>query len=560
MLTEIRIENLALIENLKLNLKSGLTVFTGETGAGKSIVLNGIGLIVGGRGHRELIRTGEKKLLVESLFDLRKQPNLALWLRENDLLEENADPELILHRLITEKQSKCRINGLLQPVNVMKEIGRRLVDIHGQHDHQSLLDATSHIDFLDNFAGLQPLRNEVSVIYQKYTDLKRQLKSLQTKESERLRQVDMLTFQINEIKKAYLQTGELEELEALQNKLGNAEQLKELVQGSFHKLYESEGSLIEGLQEIVGNIQEASDMDCELSDLADQLTSAVDALQDCARDLGRRTGDYETDPQTLDDTIRRIDQIRALQRKYGATIEDILNFLNECEIELEKLDNVSESQEFLEKEIEKECQKLLALVKKLSEKRKNFATDLETKVMQELAELSMEKTQFRVAFTGENQPVESRLTSKGIDNVEFLISPNVGEELRPLAKIASGGELSRIMLAIKTILAKVDAVPVLIFDEIDTGIGGAVGSAIGRKLKELAKSRQVFCVTHLAQIAGYADQHYVVEKTIQKKRTLTSVREITDDERVRELARMLGGTTSAKAMKHASELLVGNSQ
>ncbi len=552
MLKELSIRGFALIDQLELSFYSGFSVLTGETGAGKSIIIDAISLLLGARASSEMIRSGSEQAIVEGCFELT--PYLQELLQEWNIA---GDDDVILAREITTNgRSKCRINGRLATLAQFAELGPYLVDILGQHDHQSLLNVESHIGLLDAF-GDNEFQKKKEVFYQLYQDYEtvrtRRVK-LAKNERERARRMDLLRYQIAEIAEAQLEIGEDGLLHDERTRLGNAERLQSVTTSIYTRLKEThEGyrGLLDSVAELVHELTAVLRFDSSLQPISDLFSGAVNQLEEGCRGLRHYIEETQADPRRLAIVEDRLQLIHELQRKYGETIYDVLAYFANTQQELEELLNSSQTMSGLEAQEHELLGRLQELGQLLSEARREMAEVLKQKIEQQLALLNMDKTTFCVEILA----LET-LTPTGADKVEFKLSANVGEGLKPLAKIASGGEMSRIMLALKTILAQTDRPPTLIFDEVDAGIGGLTAPRVAAKLKELSQKFQVLAVTHLPVVASCADQHYFIEKQTEAKRTLLTVNELDEDCRIKELTRMLGGSdTEGITAAHAKELL-----
>jgi DNA repair protein RecN (Recombination protein N) len=564
MLKELNIKNFAIIDQLRVEFGPGLNVLTGETGAGKSIVVDALNLALGERASTDLVRTGSLEAVVEAAFELN---GLGSTMVANILaaqgIEAAPGEDLIVRRVISVAgKSKVYINGSLANLNTLAELGAHLADIHGQHEHQSLLSVDQQMDMLDSFGGLLTVREAFEASYHQLNELRKQLTGLEAGEREKAQREDLLRYQANEIEGARLKEGEDEELANEQRVLANSEKLAGLATSADATLYSSEGSALAALKRVVTNVRDIAAIDNKLTPVLELLDSGRAQIEEAAREVAAYAERMDFDPNRLEQIGDRLDMIQKLKKKYGGTIQEITAFGAAAAAELEKIERSGEEMERLRKEILGLKTGITAKAKDLTKKRTAAAKELEKKVEGELGHLGMKKTTFVVKIMqepGDDTTDGLRAGSRGADRVEFLISPNPGEEPRPLAKIASGGELSRIMLALKTILVEGDPIPTLVFDEVDAGIGGAVAEEVGKKLRKIATRRQVFCITHLAQIASMATSHYGVAKAVKKDRTSTEVRLLGDQERVDEIARMLGGKTITDAtLKHAEEMIVRN--
>ncbi len=542
MLRELHIKNVAVIEEATVSFNEGFQALTGETGAGKSILIDSINMALGERASRDIIRSGEEFALVDITFEVDNQSIL------DEIEEFGIDVSdgivLISRRISADGKSKCTINGRLMPLNIVKEVGEKLINIHGQNDNQSILSPKSHIVFVDEYAQNSEIINEYKEQYKKVKDIQEEIESLRTDESEKERLIELLGFQVGEIDDAKLKTGEEEELEERRSFLANAEKIAENAGGAYYGLHggDENGGAYDNLLSAVKKLENIRDFDGKISAYCDTLTSVLAEVEDVMYELHSYIGEINYSEKELDSTENRLSLISSLKRKYGSTIEEILDFAEKGRERLSAIESSDERLEELTAELNRERVVLGELAEKLTRSRVDAALKLQECIMNELSELDMQKIRFSVSIS----PVtdiegEIRFTSKGCDDVEFLISANPGEELKPLSKIASGGEMSRIMLAIKSVLSDSDSVETMIFDEIDTGVSGRAAQKIAEKIGKLAKKRQILCITHLAQIAAMADYQYLIEKNADDVSTKTTVRCVEGDERIQELARIIGG-------------------
>lgn len=563
MLKTLRIKDYAIIENLEIDFSSGLNILTGSTGAGKSILIGALSLVLGEKADSGLIRTGASHSAVEAIFEVKRNSALAVFLQNESLSSE--ENSVIVRRGISSKGgSKNFVNDKTVALATLKTIGDFLVDLHGQHQHQSLLDHKKHINFLDNFGNYSNLLNSVA---KNYWDLRKKMDELNSlNEQEKIAQdkMELYSFQLSEIEKANLQPGEEEKLIQEKSVLENVEKISQSVGIILDNLQESEDSVLKRLAVAQKELNSATTWDKSLKEQQEFLENSYIQIKELARHFDNYKDKLEYDPERLNHIRERMDLLIKLKKKYGKSPEELIAYAGEIKKSLNLLENRSELIEKLEAEIAKDTETLKENCLKLSTARKKKALVLQKKISQELIFLGMEKTRFEIQMNyleDDNGLIhlegkKYKVDEKGLDQVEFLISPNIGEELKPLAKIASGGEISRIMLALKSALAEADNVSTLIFDEIDSGIGGEVAHKVGRKLKELSKSHQVLAITHLQQIASVADQHYQVFKEVKGERTLTRIKKLSKEERVTEIARMLSGKkVTALAEKQASQLL-----
>ncbi|NPV26243.1 MAG: DNA repair protein RecN [Firmicutes bacterium] len=556
MLLELNIQNVALIEQLRLNFSRGLNVLTGETGAGKSIIIDAVSLLLGGRASVDYIRTNEDRAVVEGVFQCQGHVEVSRCLHELGIeLEE--DGTLILLREITRTgRNICRVNGRTVPLSVYRELGQNLVEIHGQHENQRLLNSNQHLPLLDNFGGgeLLGLVNELQGIYRAIGAVRKELERWTGNEKEVARRLDLLQYQIEEIDAARLRVDEELQLENERTRLMYAEKLASQTERAYQYIFaggKQQAAAFDLIGRAVAELRGLVGIDPSLNQILENLESTQYLLEDMARELRTYRENIEFNPQRLDAVEQRLELIRQLKRKYGDSIQEILRYRTEAVAEREEIRRSGDKITALSAELQRLEQEFADRATILSARRKEAARRLEVLIKRELSDLAMESTQFQVSLR-----LRQNWTSSGYDEVEFLISPNPGEQPRPLSKIASGGELSRIMLAIKTILAGVDGIPTLIFDEIDTGIGGRALQGVALKLEQVARDCQVICVTHAPQIASFAETHFCITKEVQGERTRTQVRALTADERVEEIARMLGGAeVTPLTRQHAREML-----
>ena len=553
MLTELRIKNFAIIDELSLSFSKGFNVLTGETGAGKSIILNAVHLLLGDKAAEEWIRSSEEEASVEALFDISGNPEMTKKVKEKipQLQDSGEEDSLLIRRVISRTgRGKVFISGNLATLGMLTEVGEGLLSIYGQHEHQSLQRLETHIDILDEFGGLIGLREEFKKQYQGFLSLSEEVGKIREEKERRAKEQELMVFQSKEIAASGVQIGEEESLKEERVILTHAKKLMDFARLSEETLYSGEGAVIERIQRILHQGGEMASIDPSLSQPMKALESTLIQLEEIAlvlRDYSRRV---EVNPMKLDEIENRLEEIDRLKKKYGSTVEKILSFKTKIDDALESLALDEERLSGLEDRLEPLRQIVKDLGERLSEERRRIALELKKAVERELNSLGMKKIIFEIAID------PSALSPKGVDRVEFLISPNIGEEVRPLAKIASGGELSRMMLAMKRILAKVGGRQVLIFDEVDSGIGGAMAEIVGKKLKELSRHHQVICVTHLPQIACFADQHHSVRKEVRSGRTLTKVDRLGKESVVDEIARMLGGVkVTEKTRAHAQEMI-----
>jgi DNA repair protein RecN (Recombination protein N) len=561
-LKELRIINFAIIDELHVHFSQGLHVFTGETGAGKSIIIEALSLALGGRASAEMIRSGEDTATIEAAFDVAGHPAVIDLARAHGI--DISGEELVIKRAISPTRSRVYVNGTLSTVSVLELLGAKLVEIHGQFEQQTLLHPEHQLDIFDSYAGVLELRRALERNYYYLQGLRKRLAELTMQADERARRQQLLQFQLQEIDQAALRPGEEEEIKGERQVLMHTEKLLQITQGSSELLYAGEDTVVERLGRVLVALDEVSIIDPVLKPVTDDLRAALYQMEEAGRMLGDYASRVEFDPVRLAEIEERLAELSALKRKYGATVDDILAQRESLDKELESLQHQAENIDALHAEIGLTERQVREQAVDLSQRRVAVGTALAEAVEHELQALSMSAAHFVISFhrtpdpagfiTVDGAPVQ--LTPVGIESVEFLFTSNPGEEPRPLAKIASGGEVSRVMLALKSILAAVERVPTLVFDEVDTGIGGGVAEVVGRKLKALTKACQVFCITHLPQVASRGDIHFLIEKQVVLGRTVTAVRPLTQRERVDEIARMSGGLVITETTrKLATELL-----
>ncbi len=561
MLLQLEIRNIALIEHVCLEFGEGLNVLTGETGAGKSIIIDSLSAILGERISRDIIRTGADRAFVEAVFRVDNERFEDLF--ESLGIDAESDGTLILSReLSTAGKSVCRVNGRMVTASVLRDFSSRLVDLHGQHDSQSLLKTENHILLLDSFAGEQiaSIKREYDDILDKYRQVRKKLRDLTGDPGERERRIDLLRYQVDEIKKSAIRSGEEEELNRQRTYLANAEKILSSLSSAYDLLYTGgrRGAALDLANDALTDISGICAYDERFEKLRSRLEDAIYQLTDVAEDIRRERDSVEFEPGMLDSIEERLDLIFRLKRKYGKSIEEVLEYCEKCERELTELEESTERIGQLERDLAETEEKLYKTAQKLHESRLEAARFLEEKIEGELRQLQFKNARFKVGivFNDSRGSGPAEFTQNGLDSVEFMFSANAGEPLKPLARIASGGEMSRVMLAIKTILADIDGVPVLVFDEIDTGISGKTAQTVGEKLFFISTGRQVLCVTHLTQIACMADRHFLIEKVTHDNSTRTVVKVLEGADRRDEIARLLGGSsTSDITMKHSEEIL-----
>lgn len=555
MLKRLLIKNFALIDELTVEFTGSLNVLTGETGAGKSIVIDAVALLLGGRAQSDYIRHGSEKSYIEGSFYLNEKHQVFEYLKEIGV--DHEEGLIILTREIsTEGKNVARINGRTLTLGQYRKAGIQIVDIHGQHDHQALLQVDHHLDILDKLGELEHsvLVQNFSNEYYEWQNIKKKLNAFSGKEEERLRNIDFFKYQLQEINRAKLQPGEEEEeLKKEASIHANAEKIANSLQNAYQNLYGGEASspASEALGQAISSLEDALKYDDDIAVFIEKLQPTQYIIEEVSTEIRNYVENIEFSPQRLEQIEKRLQLISDLKKKYGNSIQEIIQYAIKAEAEIEILETSFEQTAELKRAEEIIYEKLTTKAQELSKKRLELSIELERKVKEQLKELSMPDVDFKVKFT------ETSLSQSGSDSVEFLISPNKGEILMPVAKIASGGELSRIMLSIKTILADKDGIGTLIFDEIDSGVGGKSAQKLAEKLKRISCSQQVICVTHSAIIASVGDEHILVYKTETEGRTITKLKYLSDEERIEELTRMIGGENSTEELKkHASQMIM----
>lgn len=547
MLSLLHIENIAVIECADISFDRGFNVLTGETGAGKSIVIDAISAILGERAYRDMIRTGTTKASVRAVFT--EVPELS-WFAENGV---EYDPETVIQREIhLDGKNVCRVNGSLVSVSILRKLGIQLINIHGQHDSASLFDEDNHLTFLDAFGDNEAIRANYSEKYEAVSKLRREIDRISMDEGEKLRRMETLKFQINEIEKAELEAGEDEELEARRKILQNAEKLSDGMEEAVECLYGGDDS--DGAAGLLSQAEHALARLARFTDayaaLHEKVADLMYQVQDAAEEVRDARDDLSYSADELEQIESRLDKIHRLRRKYGVTCADILEYLEKAKKELDEIEFADDHVERLKKKLKKAEKEAWDAAKVLRENRKETAEAMSVRILTELAQLDMPRVQFEVQFA------ELDLTSNGADSVAFYMSANAGEALKPMSKVASGGELARIMLAMKNVLAEKDQVNTLIFDEVDTGVSGRAAQKVAEKLRSVATHKQVLCVTHLPQLAALANTHLLIAKSERDGRTYTSVTPLDIEGRKRELARIIGGTNITETtLKSAEEML-----
>ncbi len=548
MLTDLSIKNVAIIESLHLTFRAGLTMLTGETGAGKSIIIDAVGLIMGSRASNDLIRSGAEEAVVEAIFDISALPMLRQQLEDAGL---EAGSELLIRRSISRSgKNRIFINGGMATLSLLSDLSRCLINIYGQHESQTLLRPENHLLLLDAFASSSALRVEFAQKFGQLLSVQKHMEHMEEEEREAARKLDLLSFQFAEISAANLQPGEEAELEERRQVLASAEKLRGTCADAFERLYGGDGAILGQLRRITSAIADLAIIDHTLSGLATNMENSYLQLEDTSLSLRDYASRIEADPGTLQVTDDRLDQISRLKKKYSLNVEGLLALKNEIDAELDQLRGNEHDRQNLDTERGRLATELQTLGAELTKRRTTAAKALKKALEVEAHQLAMKNAVFEIAL----EPLSEARTT-GFERIEFLFSPNPGEPPRPLVRIASGGELSRLMLAIKQVLPEVE-VPTLVFDEVDSGIGGATSELVGKKLKNVATRQQVLCITHLPQVAVFADHHLRVEKLVVDNRTTTQVLVLEGAARTREVARMLAGATiTESAVSHAAEML-----
>ncbi|WP_044747883.1 DNA repair protein RecN [Bacillus alveayuensis] len=565
MLAELSIKNFAIIEALSISFEKGLTVLTGETGAGKSIIIDAIHLLVGGRGSAEFVRYGETKAEIEGLFLLEDETH-PCYEKCAEFGIDISDGMVVLRREISvHGKSVCRVNGKLVTIAALREIGSTLVDIHGQHEHQELMDPEKHLPLLDQYGGEEIVAalEEYQAVYKKYEQLKKQLQRLNENEQQMAHRLDLLTFQLEEIQKAQLKPNEDEELMEEKVKIMNFQKIYEALKNSYEALFGEQRGL-DWIGLAMSHLDDVTDIDSALKEAYEIISNSYYLMEEVAYKLRDQLEQLEYDPERLDFIESRLNEINHLKRKYGRTVDDILQYAEKIAEEIDTIKHRDSHIHKLQKELESVTEDLLIEAKNVTNVRKKYAKILIDSIHQELKDLYMEKTRFDIVFAKREGSIDDPLLDgipvkfhrDGVDHIEFYISTNVGEPLKPLTKVASGGELSRIMLAMKSIFSKHQGVTSIIFDEVDTGVSGRVAQAIAEKIYRVSINSQVLCISHLPQVAAMADTHLFISKETVENRTKTSVKVLSEEEKIKEIGRMISGVEITDLTKeHAKELL-----
>ena len=558
MLLNLHINNIALIDELDIAFSAGLNVLSGETGAGKSIIVDSLNLVLGERADRELIKSGEERALVEAVFDISRHERVKRVLDKNEI-ERMGDTVVLARELWRNDRNVCRVNGTLVTLTIVKQISDLLVDIHGQHEHQTLLHAKNHLGFIDRFgeSKINPLRKNVKTLYNDYASIKRSIELLCGDERERERNLDLLRFQIDEITAANLKPGEEDAVIEEKRRLQSAEKIMETLNIGYDGLLSGGDGIavLDQMKDIINMFEKIADIDPAYQSILERLNEAYYIAEETGVDIREQRDAFFHDTDALSQIEERMNEINHLKRKYGNSIDEIFEYLARSEKEYDRLVNAEEQLGILTEKIKETERKLYNACKSLSEERREIAAQFETMMLKELDDLGMSGAGFKAEFSDIPESEEASYTANGFDKVSFYITLNMGEPLKPLSKVASGGEISRIMLSFKNILGRLDVIETNVFDEIDTGISGRIANVVAEKLASIARERQVICVTHLAQIAAHADRHFLIRKTIEGGRTATATIPLDIDGRVNEIARLAGGNDTALSLQHARELI-----
>lgn len=540
MISTIQIKNIGIIDNLSINLENGFNVLTGETGAGKTLIIDSLGIICGNRFSKEMIRKGEEYSYVEA----------SIYMPEN---QNSIDGNIIVSREIyTNGRNSCKINGRLVTVSELKEFMKQIIDIHGQNDNQTIMDKTSHIGYLDSFIGekILNIKKEYRELFKRYNEIKLELKNNYGDDKEKQRKLDLLEYQLKEIEDVNLKVGEDEKLEEQRKIIMNSEKIVENLEVADNTLSEQ---AIDGINSAIRALEKIENIDETYSQKLSELKNIYYDIQELSRDISQMKEDVYFNEEERNELEERLDLIYSLKRKYGNSIEEILKYKEQIENEIYEIENLDEINNKLKQELSKIKEKMSTLANKMNQIRKECAKELSNKINQELADLEMPNAKFNVKidFNKENE-----FNKNGLDIVEFMIATNIGEEEKSLIKIASGGEMSRIMLGIKSVLADVDKVPVLIFDEIDTGISGKAAKAVSIKMKNIARKHQILCVTHLATIAAKGDYNYYISKEVENDKTRTKIERLDEEKTIKEIARIASGDINEISIEHARQLRI----
>lgn len=540
MISTIQIKNIGIIDNLSINLENGFNVLTGETGAGKTLIIDSLGIICGNRFSKEMIRKGEEYSYVEASIYMPENPT-------------SIDGNIIVSREIyTNGRNSCKINGRLVTVSELKEFMKQIIDIHGQNDNQTIMDKTSHIGYLDSFIGekILNIKKEYRELFKRYNEIKLELKNNYGDDKEKQRKLDLLRYQLKEIENVNLKVGEDEKLEEQRKIIMNSEKIVENLEIADSTLSEQ---AIDGINSAIRALEKIENIDETYSSKLSELKNIYYDIQELNRDISQMKEDVYFNKEERNELEERLDLIYSLKRKYGNSIEEILKYEEQIENEIYEIENLDEINNKLKQELSKIEEKMSTLANKMNQIRNECAKELSNKINKELSDLEMPNAKFNVKI---DFNTENEFNKNGLDIVEFMIATNIGEEEKSLIKIASGGEMSRIMLGIKSVLADVDKVPVLIFDEIDTGISGKAAKAVSIKMKNIARKHQILCVTHLATIAAKGDYNYYISKEVENDKTRTKIERLNEEETIKEIARIASGDVNEVSIEHAKQLRI----
>lgn len=540
MISTIQIKNIGIIDNLSINLENGFNVLTGETGAGKTLIIDSLGIICGNRFSKEMIRKGEEYSYVEASIYMPENPT-------------SIDGNIIVSREIyTNGRNSCKINGRLVTVSELKEFMKQIIDIHGQNDNQTIMDKTSHIGYLDSFIGekILNIKKEYRELFKRYNEIKLELKNNYGDDKEKQRKLDLLRYQLKEIENVNLKVGEDEKLEEQRKIIMNSEKIVENLEIADSTLSEQ---AIDGINSAIRALEKIENIDETYSSKLSELKNIYYDIQELNRDISQMKEDVYFNEEERNELEERLDLIYSLKRKYGNSIEEILKYEEQIENEIYEIENLDEINNKLKQELSKIEEKMSTLANKMNQIRNECAKELSNKINKELSDLEMPNAKFNVKI---DFNTENEFNKNGLDIVEFMIATNIGEEEKSLIKIASGGEMSRIMLGIKSVLADVDKVPVLIFDEIDTGISGKAAKAVSIKMKNIARKHQILCVTHLATIAAKGDYNYYISKEVENDKTRTKIERLNEEETIKEIARIASGDVNEISIEHAKQLRI----
>ncbi len=563
MLSELYISNFALIDNITIKFDKGLNIFTGTTGVGKSLIIGALNFLLGSRATNEIFGTNKKEVTVSGIFIIKNEYILE---EIKERMDSCTEEEIIIQRRLDQNgRNRCRLNNEPITVSLLKDIGELLVNIHGQHEHESLTNPSNQLIILDGFRKLDDLRVKFSDTYGRAIEKERLIQTVKSNQEERRKQVDLYNFEINEIESTCLKTDELETLEEKRSILANSEKIQNALTYCSNSLYESDNSIIARLKEAADELSKIKDIDKSFEDQLEVCNQSLYQLEDVAITLRKDIEEYDFDPERLEQIEERIETIRRLKSKYGETIDDILSYCKESNLKLEQLLRENEDLDSTEKELKQLKKTVINSGKKLTQLRKKAGKELSNLIKTELTDLGINNGKFDVSISSINtsEPEQFKLTdanTSGFDRVEFMFSSNIGEEVKPLRKIASGGEISRVMLALKRHLALADQTPVLVFDEIDANIGGRMGRIVGEKLKLVSQSHQIICITHLPQIASYADQHLKVDKFTKNDKTFVDIEELSTKTRLEEIAEMIRGTEKTNITRRQAKEMIDDAK